>query len=192
MDREPDPEPVFILGTRGFGDLRYDAGIAMTMTMTMTIGVGALIGVALGLRFKVLVLIPTIVLAAVSTAVIQAARGYQASSIIVTIVLVATTLQIGYLVGIIAHAAIEKLVPLEGNDLALNILGHMEVVGSDGRHVGTVDHTESSDRIILTGDDPKAAGRPHLISTEWVDYVDSKVHLNRPSRKALREWRLAA
>ena len=162
------------------------------MTMTMTIGVGALIGVALGLRFKVFVLIPTIILAAVSTAVIQAARGYQASSIIVTIVLVATTLQIGYLVGIIAHAAFEKLVPLEGNDLALNILGHMEVVGSDGGHVGTVDHTESSDRIILTGDDPKAGGRPHLISTEWVDYVDSKVHLNRPSRKALREWRLAA
>ncbi len=84
--------------------------------MVIMIGVGALIGVALGLRFNVFVLIPTIILAGVSTAVIQAARGDQASSIVVTIVLVATTLQIGYLVGIIAHAAFEKLVPLEGND----------------------------------------------------------------------------
>ena len=159
--------------------------------MTMTIGVGALIGVALGLRFNVLILFPTIILAGVSTAVIQAARGDQALSIVVTIVLVAT-LQIGYLVGIIAHAAFEKLVPLEGNDLALNILGHMEVVGSDGGHVGTVDHTESADRIVLTGDDLKAGGKPHLISTQWVDYVDSKVHLNKPSRKALQEWRMAA
>ena len=164
----------------------------MTMMTMMTIGVGALIGVALGLRFNVFILIPTIILAGVSTAVIQAARGDQALSIVVTIVLVATTLQIGYLVGIIAHAAFEKLVPLEVNDLALVILGHMEVVGSDGGHVGTVDHTERADRIVLTGDDLKAGGKPHLISTQWVDYVDSKVHLNKPSRKALQEWRIAA
>lgn len=161
--------------------------------MAMTIAVGALIGVALGLRFKVFVLIPMIILAAVSTAVIQAARGDQASSIIESMVLVATTLQIGYLVGVIAHATFEKLFMLEGNDLlALNILEHMEVVGSDGGHVGTVDHTEAADRIVLTGDDLKAGGKPHLISTEWVDYVDSKVHLNKPSRKALQEWRVAA
>ena len=93
---------------------------------------------------------------------------------------------------IIAHAAFEKLVLLEGNDLALKILGQMEVVGSDGGHVGTVDHTEGADRIVLTGDDPRAGSKPHLISTQWVDYVDGKVHLNKPSRKALREWRLAA
>ena len=170
----------------------------MAMAMTMTIGVGGLIGVALGLRFNVFVLIPTIILAAVSTAVIQAARADQALFVVVIyetfriIVLLATTLQIGYLVGIIARAAFEKLVPLEGNDPALNILERMEVLGSDGRHVGTVDHTESADRIILTGDDPQAGGKPHLISTEWVDYVDGKVHLNKPSRKALRDWRLAA
>ena len=168
----------------------------MVMTMTMTIGVGALIGVALGLRFNVFVLIPTIILAGVSTAVILAARGDQGLFVVViyetlrTIVLLATTLQVGYLVGIIARAAFEKLVP--GNDLALDILEHMEVVGIDGAHVGTVDHTESADRIVLTGDDPQAGGKPHLISTEWVDYVDSKVHLNKPSRKALREWRIAA
>ena len=95
MDLEPDTEPGFF-GHTGIWRSSVRRG---DRRMTMTIGVDALIGVALGLRFKVLVLIPTIILAAVSTAVIQAARGYQASSIIVTIVLVATTLQIGYLFG---------------------------------------------------------------------------------------------
>src|ERR1700724_1374038 len=61
-----------------------------------------------------------------------------------------------------------------------DIQEHMEVVGSDGEHVGTVDHTESADCIVLTGDDPKAGGKPHVISVEWVDHVDSKVHLNKP------------
>ncbi|MFZ0123439.1 MAG: DUF2171 domain-containing protein, partial [Xanthobacteraceae bacterium] len=30
----------------------------------------------------------------------------------------------------------------------------MEVVGSDDKHVGTVDHMEGVDRILLTKDDP--------------------------------------
>jgi hypothetical protein len=30
------------------------------------------------------------------------------------------------------------------------------------------------------------------ISIEWVDYVDQKVHLNKPSRKAMSEWQIAA
>jgi len=64
--------------------------------------------------------------------------------------------------------------------------------GRDGNHVGTVDHTESADRIVLTGDDPKAGGKPHLISAEWVEYVDQKVHLNKPSTKATSEWQAAA
>jgi len=68
---------------------------------------------------------------------------------------------------------------------------HMEVVGSDGNHVGAVDHTER-DRIILTGDDPKAGGKPHRISVDWVDYVDNKVHLNKSSKRALVEWQVAA
>ena len=32
----------------------------------------------------------------------------------------------------------------------LNIKEHMEVLGSDGKHVGTVDHLEGADRIKLT------------------------------------------
>jgi hypothetical protein len=74
----------------------------------------------------------------------------------------------------------------------LDIEEHMEVVGSDDKHVGTVDHKEGHDRIILTEDDPKADGRQHLIWIDWVDYVDRKVHLNKPSQKAISEWQAAA
>ena len=68
----------------------------------------------------------------------------------------------------------------------------MEVVGLDGKHVGTVDHLETADRIILSKDDPKASGRRHLISIDWVDYVDQKVHLKKSSTKATSEWQAAA
>ena len=67
---------------------------------------------------------------------------------------------------------------------SLDIQKDMEVVGLDGKHVGTVDHLETADRIILSKDDPKAGGRHHLISIDWVDYVDQKVHLNKSSTKA--------
>jgi hypothetical protein len=69
-----------------------------------------------------------------------------------TVVLVATTLQISYLIGSVTLMALERHVELQRyKHTALNIQEHMEVVGSDGKHVGTVDHTESADRIVLTG-----------------------------------------
>ena len=49
---------------------------------------------------------------------------------------------------------------------SLDIQKDMEVVGLDGEHVGTVDHLETADRIILSKGDPKAGGRRHLI---WID-----------------------
>ena len=158
--------------------------------MVMTIGIGALIGAALGLRFNVFILIPTIILAGLGIAVFQIARGDEARFVAFTIVLVATVLQISYLLGSVTRAAIEGLVPF-GRNLALDIQEHMEVVGSDGQHVGTVDHIEAVE-LVLTGDDPKAGGKPHLISVDCIEYVDSKVHLNKSSRKAVLEWRAAA
>jgi hypothetical protein len=75
---------------------------------------------------------------------------------------------------------------------SLDIQEHMEVVGSDGKHVGTADHMEGPERILLTQDDPKAGGQHHLISMDWVEYVDQKVHLNKPSKSAMSEWQAAA
>jgi hypothetical protein len=74
---------------------------------------------------------------------------------------------------------------------SLDIQEHMEVVGSDGKHVGTVDHLEGPERILLTKD-PKAGGQHHLISIDWVGYVDQKVHLKKPSKMAMSEWQAAA
>jgi hypothetical protein len=74
----------------------------------------------------------------------------------------------------------------------LDIQKGMEVVGLDSKHVGTVDRLETADRIVLSKDDPKAGGRQHLIWIDWVDYVDQKVHLNRPATKATSEWQAAA
>jgi hypothetical protein len=75
---------------------------------------------------------------------------------------------------------------------SLDIQEHMEVVGSDGKHIGTVDHKEGGDRVMLTKGDSKAGGHHHLISIDWVDYVDRKVHLNKPSQKAMVEWQTVA
>jgi len=67
---------------------------------------------------------------------------------------------------------------------------HMEVVGSDGPRVGTVDHVEGR-TIKLTRDDPKANGSHHWIPTDWVQSVDSMVHLNRSCDDAMRNWQTA-
>src|SRR5262249_15231621 len=75
---------------------------------------------------------------------------------------------------------------------SLDIQKGMEVVGLDSKHVGTIDHLETANRIVLSKDDPKAGGKQHLISIDWVDYVDQKVHLNKPSIKATSEWQAAA
>jgi hypothetical protein len=61
---------------------------------------------------------------------------------------------------------------------------HMPVVASDGSKFATVDHMDGS-LIRLTKDEQD---QHHWIPTEWVDKVDDKVHLNRDSNQAKREW----
>jgi hypothetical protein len=68
---------------------------------------------------------------------------------------------------------------------------HMEVVGSDGKHLGTVDHMEGANRIKLTKGDAKAGGQHHYISFDWVDHVDSKVHLNKSAADTMQLWQTA-
>jgi hypothetical protein len=175
--------------------------------MTLTIaGIAILIGAALGVRFNVFILFPAIGLALLATLVAAIGHGDRIGSVVVTMALAASALQIGYLAGSATSAALALIrVPnaeaprpvayvddLHSFSIFKTLEDHMEVVGSDGEHVGAVDHKESPDRIILTKDDPKAGGRPHLISINWVDYVDDKIHLNKPSRKAMSEWLVAA
>ena len=73
-----------------------------------------------------------------------------------------------------------------------DIKEHMEVLGSDGQHVGTVDHLEGSSDIKLAKSDPTAGGQHHLIPLAWVDHVDHHVHLNRSSKDVQQQWKTAA
>jgi hypothetical protein len=66
---------------------------------------------------------------------------------------------------------------------------HMEVVGSDGVHVGTVDHMEGADQVQLTKDDEDAGGEHHFIPLAWVDHVDDKVHLTQSGAEAKARWK---
>jgi len=65
---------------------------------------------------------------------------------------------------------------------------HMEVVGSDGSHVGTVDKVRG-DRILLTKSDSGAGGMHHSVPCSWVEKVDDKVVLNKSADEATSEWR---
>jgi hypothetical protein len=66
---------------------------------------------------------------------------------------------------------------------------HMEVLGSDGVHVGTVDHLEGRDQVKLTKDDPDAGGEHHFIPLAWVDRVDKRVHLKQSGAGAKARWK---
>ena len=66
---------------------------------------------------------------------------------------------------------------------------HMEVVGNDGEHVGTVDCTRG-DRLILTKSDAESGGVHHSLSCSDVDRIEGdKVFLDRPAEEAKQRWR---
>lgn len=69
-----------------------------------------------------------------------------------------------------------------------SVTEHMEVLGSDGAHVGKVDHVRG-DRILLTKSDRDAGGHHHSIPSAWIQTVDTKVHLARTAEQAQQAWR---
>ena len=67
----------------------------------------------------------------------------------------------------------------------------MEVVGSDGRHVGVVDRCES-DRIKLAKNDPAAQGQHHYVDLSEVDGIDgNRVRLRVSADEAMQRWQPA-
>lgn len=67
------------------------------------------------------------------------------------------------------------------------IKGRMEVLSSDGKHVGRVDQVRGAD-IELSRLDLQAMGAHHLIPLSWVEYVDAKVHLSLARDETKRRW----
>jgi len=68
----------------------------------------------------------------------------------------------------------------------------MEVLGSDGKHVGTVDCLKGEDKIMLTKSDPQSGGQHHIIPLTLVQNIDEKIHLKKPARQVMLEWQTAA
>jgi hypothetical protein len=71
---------------------------------------------------------------------------------------------------------------------ASQIREHMDVVGSDGGHVGKVDHV-LGDEIELAKLDLGSGFKHHLIPVTWVEQVDDKVRLNLTKDAAKAAWR---
>lgn len=65
---------------------------------------------------------------------------------------------------------------------------HMEVVGSDGLHIGTVDKVRG-DRIILTKNDENAGGHHHSIPSRWIQTVDDRVTIRKTAEEAMKHWK---
>ena len=55
---------------------------------------------------------------------------------------------------------------------ASTIREHMEVIGADGTHVGTVDKVEG-DRLKLTKDDRGSGGKHHYVAMSLIEEVDA-------------------
>ena len=69
------------------------------------------------------------------------------------------------------------------------ILEHMEVIGSDGGHVGKVDHVMGDD-IELAKLDFGSGLKHHLIPISWVESVaDDKICLSMTKDAAKAAWR---
>ena len=69
------------------------------------------------------------------------------------------------------------------------IVQHMEVMGSDGQHVGRVDHVVG-DEIELTKLDLKAGLKHHMIPLSWVDRVEEDTLCLNITKGAVKaKWR---
>ena len=71
---------------------------------------------------------------------------------------------------------------------ASQIREHMEVVGSDGGHVGKVDHVRGSE-IELAKLDLGSGFKHHMIPVSWVERLDGdKLCLNLTKDEAKAQW----
>ncbi len=69
-----------------------------------------------------------------------------------------------------------------------NIRPGMDVVGSDGEHLGTVDHVDHN-RIKLRRNDPASGGQHHWLAQGAIAEVDGNtVRLTMPAGEARQAW----
>jgi len=69
---------------------------------------------------------------------------------------------------------------------AQRIADHMQVIAADGAPIGEVDHLEGNRIKLSRSKSPD--GQHHFIPLEWVDHVDSHVHLKKSAAEARASW----
>ena len=72
--------------------------------------ISVLAGIALGLRYKVFILVPAVTLAMTFAMIIGVARADHFWSIVLAMVVLGTAVQFGYLVGIAVRAAVGSVI----------------------------------------------------------------------------------
>jgi hypothetical protein len=65
---------------------------------------------------------------------------------------------------------------------------HMDVISSDKKTVGKVDHLDGSDKIKLTKQSSPDGQHHHFIPLAWVDRIDQHVHLNKSGADVTAHW----
>ncbi len=73
------------------------------------------------------------------------------------------------------------------NQIQEKIAEHMEVVGSDGEHVGIVDHLQDG-KLKLTKHDSNSDGVHHFIELSTIASIDTFVTLNVTADEAQDDW----
>jgi hypothetical protein len=65
---------------------------------------------------------------------------------------------------------------------------HMDIISSDRKTVGKVDHLEGSDKIKLTRQSSPDGQHHHFIPASWIDHIDQHVHLNKSGADVTAHW----
>lgn len=65
---------------------------------------------------------------------------------------------------------------------------HMDVISSDKKTVGKVDHLEGSDKIKLTKQNSPDGAHHHFIPVSWIDHIDQHVHLTKSGDEVTAHW----
>jgi uncharacterized protein (TIGR02271 family) len=73
------------------------------------------------------------------------------------------------------------------SEVSGQIAEHMDVIASDGVKIGTVDHLDGPDKIKLAKS-TSPDGQRHYIPLNWVDHVDTHVHLTQASAEVRAGW----
>lgn len=74
-----------------------------------------------------------------------------------------------------------------GMGACANVKERMDVIACCGKKVGVVDHVEGNAIKLTRNDSPD--GQHHFIPTDWVEKVDSQVHLKKNSVETEQGWK---